>query len=83
MNTEQTQNTPTQYKLFISRNLGISYDCIYTTNNKEDKKLKELINNAKQNVLRYYVEGDESIVCNQHKAALSIFNNTLSVLSIY
>ena len=55
-----------KFKLFVSYNLGASYTCEYSTDDKNDLELKRLIHIAQQNSHRYYVEGDDSVICQQH-----------------
>lgn len=62
-----------KYKLFISQNLGASYGLAYETNDRNDPKLVSKIEDAKNNVLRFYVEGDDTVVCPQHMAIKEFF----------
>ena len=64
-------NADAKYKLMISNNLGMSYSTVYATDDIDDPELNRRIQNAKKDHLRYYVDGEESIVCSQHEAILN------------
>lgn len=55
-----------KYILMVSRNLGITYTEDYGTNDRYDQKLLDLIEKSKKEGLRYYLVGDETVVCPIH-----------------
>jgi hypothetical protein len=55
-----------KYKLFVSYNLDATYTCEHSSDDKDDPEMKRLIHIAQQRSNRYYVEGDDSVVCKQH-----------------
>ena len=67
-----------KYKLFISQNLGASYGLAYETNDRNDPKLLSKIAEANEYMLRYYLEGDDTVVCPQHSAIKEFFGASAS-----
>lgn len=59
-----------KYKLMVSHNLGATYRCEYSTDDKDDPELKRRIGLASYNFYRYYVEGDDSVVAPAHQAII-------------
>lgn len=59
-----------KYKFFVSHNLGATYVCEYSTDDKADPELDRRIKKAQEKMLRYCVEGDDSVVSPQHKVIL-------------
>jgi len=61
--------------LMVSRNLGVTYEIDYSCDDKDDPRLQELIAKRAEEGLRYYVDGDDSVVCRQHLVPIVIFND--------
>lgn len=61
-----------KYKLMVSYNCGITYDIAYGCDERDDPGLQKLIQKYELEHLRYYVDGDDSVVCSKHLVALKI-----------
>lgn len=71
-----------KYKLFVSYNLGATYLCEYSTDDKADPELERRVKKAQEKMLRYYVEGDDLVISPQHKAMLDFLGVSNSQRSI-
>lgn len=64
-----------KYKLMVSRNCGITYDIAYGCDEKDDPGLQKLIQKYELEHLRYYVDGDDTVICSKHLVPIKIFND--------
>jgi hypothetical protein len=67
LSVKPPEEHPGKYKLFVSHNLGANYSCEYSTEDKTDPELMRRMKQAKKKALRFYVEGDDSVMCPQHE----------------
>lgn len=59
------------FTLMVSRNLGINYKEVYTTDDIEDPVLLQKLEQLDREVVRYYVRGHREVICAIHKAAIA------------
>lgn len=59
------------YRLMVSHNLGAEYKEEYKTEDYDDPVLRDKIEEAEKEHLRYYVEGTKNVICSIHKAAIA------------
>ena len=72
---KEMENKTPKLTLYVSRNLGISYNKEYETEDKNDPELQKHIKYCDDNYLRYYVEDSEKDIkqlCPQHQSILNI-----------
>lgn len=64
------------YKLMVSRNLGVSYHPEYETEDREDPILRTRMDAAAEKRLRFYLEGDQDVLCPLHAQGLELLGGS-------